>query len=761
MFKEENANKLKDFLFRVDPILSDHVFLKSELIDRRRTIYKAHKVLFNRKKNLFITGPSGIGKTTFALQYRKYLFDNNLIDSVVFWQSNYFFKIQLSFKKLNKTLGSAHSEKILENLKKNFESNKKKYLFIFDNVDDFENIDEYINCLSELENTKILILSDSFNKENVNNPLYEKFEQIKLPEFNKEDAEDHINTQLDFFKKEDRDQVINTLFNDNKLISGLKLDLILKYAKKEEFENNLENFFKILNNNTDTIIIQEVLKQFDYQSLQLKLLKIIQYLDYSFISFQCLTYLSDIPVKIISEYVTMFEKKGILNHLFKYDLEGVSLNKRTVDELRNNFKDDSYLFRSVFSKIEKWLLYQTVDIKIDVFNVDLEFYYHFLENFKLLKSESFYEDYKDRIDQIIEKIEAVESSLNENDKVDVISVDSMKVDREAQKDMIELQENKLNSEPTIENENETNQSSYYDQGVIFFEKGEYQNATVFFEKSLKKKENEPKDQSELFYKLAISYLTIGDDKNAIKYFGKCLETNDSPYKIQEEKFEYLLNALGTAFSNFGENDKAINAFKNSLKLNLNGDITSFTYFSMAKCYYYKGKLEDAQECINKSLELLEKSQNEWSLANANIIEASIIYKVDKNNVSRAIVKCQASLEILKKLNEDQNRLYRAHYIANAYKYLGKFFLAKGDVYNSIKHLKKGKSTMKKELLSKHPLYAKILHNLGVAFLKNGNELLSKKYLEQSLELCKRILPESHPITISVMSDLENIVSTDK
>jgi hypothetical protein len=144
--------------------------------------------------------------------------------------------------------------------------------------------------------------------------------------------------------------------------------------------------------------------------------------------------LSDIPVKIISDYVMMFEKNGILNHLFKYELEGVSLNKRTVDELRNNFKDDSYLFRSIFNKIEKWLLYKKIEIKLDGLNVDLEFCYHFLETVKLLETESFYEDYKERIDQIIEKIESTQEKKNELSNIDAKTNDSISDEKNQKND---------------------------------------------------------------------------------------------------------------------------------------------------------------------------------------------------------------------------------------------------------------------------------------------------------------------------------------
>jgi tetratricopeptide (TPR) repeat protein len=208
--------------------------------------------------------------------------------------------------------------------------------------------------------------------------------------------------------------------------------------------------------------------------------------------------------------------------------------------------------------------------------------------------------------------------------------------------------------------------------------------------------------------------------------------------------------------NFGETDKAIEVTKRSLDVKANDDKMSISFNLLAKCFYYNGKLQDAQRYVNKSLEFSVKTQNEWSLAEAYIIEALILFKLDKNNIPTAIDKSQASLELLKKLNDDESKLYRAHDIANVNKCLGKFYLAKGDVYSSIKHLKKAKSIMKKEMLIKHSLYAKILRNLGVAFLKNGNKILSRKYLKQSLELCKRILPELHPVTVCVSDDLKNI-----
>ena len=300
-----------------------------------------------------------------------------------------------------------------------------------------------------------------------------------------------------------------------------------------------------------------------------------------------------------------------------------------------------------------------------------------------------------------------------------------------------------------------------DQGLVYYEAGLYQNAIETFQNDLKNKEIDLKAKAELFFKLAVTFLAIDDLKNGKKNFKKFLKIKDTSDKDQDSYEAIFLAHLGLAYSNSGKNEKAIECFKKCLNMNTSNDESSnfvmgVSFSGLAKSYYYKGKILEAQENIKRSLELLEKSKIEKELADALIVEASILFKLDVNNISESIEKCKASLEILKRLSEDKNKII----IAKAYKNLGKFYLAEGDVYNSIKHLKKAKSIMKKGLLVKHSLYSKILHHLGVAFLKNGNDLLSRKYLEQSLELCKKILPESHPVTVSVISDLENLVSTD-
>jgi hypothetical protein len=79
-----------------------------------------------------------------------------------------------------------------------------------------------------------------------------------------------------------------------------------------------------------------------------------------------------------------------------------------------------------------------------------------------------------------------------------IDINEMIVDEEAKKIADEWLE-KIKNEKTIGSVSDrTDQNGYFDQGLIFYDRGDFANALILFEKSLNKKEIETNEKAELF-----------------------------------------------------------------------------------------------------------------------------------------------------------------------------------------------------------------------------------------------------------------------
>jgi len=139
----------------------------------------------SRHFKVLIYGLSGMGKTPIALRYACKSIDDEHNDyKYIFWVNANSNKIESSFSKIARSLNL--QSQFRDSIKDVLEKINEKWLLIFDDADDSENIDEYIpNCS---RNHHILITSR--NKKIVDSISDEQ--SIYLREMNKEEAEDFL-----------------------------------------------------------------------------------------------------------------------------------------------------------------------------------------------------------------------------------------------------------------------------------------------------------------------------------------------------------------------------------------------------------------------------------------------------------------------------------------------------------------------------------------------------------------------------------------
>ena len=407
----------------------------------------------------------------------------------------------------------------------------------------------------------------------------------------------------------------------------------------------------------------------------MKLLKIIKYLDYNFISVKCILHLSDLSYKEITSILRKFEEYCILKLVKSNESNGIAFNKIIIDNIMKNIPQDDCL-DFVFNKIEKMLLnniyssdyyhneyyFHLLNIEINVkkHNYNNRKYAKAIENIKKILSNEYQK--KDKTAGDI-KNQAV---LEESKSFD--SENSSIIDENFQNSGNKIESSQL----VLELQNEL--------GINYFNKGDYKNAVKYFKNALKMVQKSPVNINTKFSILNFvfkSYLNYGKYQKAIDFCNENIKILINYCK--KEELASLNNDLGLAFSNLAKNKKSIELYNLSLKLDID-DINpskAVSYYRMANAYYFIDNFKEAELNIYKSLTLLKDLAVPEHLANAYLVEAMIMVKLNSANIDKAIEKCHKSLELYRSIyadnqNKDENNIC----FANAFYCLGNFWWKK-------------------------------------------------------------------------------------
>ena len=199
-----------------------------------------------------------------------------------------------------------------------------------------------------------------------------------------------------------------------------------------------------------------------------------------------------------------------------------------------------------------------------------------------------------------------------------------------------------------------NSKSYFQMANEYFDKGDYKNAVVYYEKNL------PADKSAYganhiyigndYFLIGVCYKRLGEYDEAISNLKKALEIFESP-KIQSEKSvsETKKNAakfasdtaleIGNAYEAFGEFKKALSYFQKELSINLkiygdNHTKTSDAYRNVGYMNFQCGNFQESINEFTKATEIRKFVSGENSLEFAeSLIDLAGVYTVTENYVS--------------------------------------------------------------------------------------------------------------------------------
>ena len=239
------------------------------------------------------------------------------------------------------------SENLMEEVKEKLLFYTKKFLFIFDNLDEShkEIAKGYIKSFSEQKNFYILITTTNFNTNDVNNPLVIRPKRLDLNE-----CIDFI--KLSFNEIKDNKKTINKMlqiFNINQTVSPLILRILIAFIKnKIGYVNTLENFLATLQNNKDNLKIDNVDNRLfsliinEHQEAW-NLVKHLIFLDPDFIPFDILTDLLKFDTKKLDNSIEILIKLSFISYEIKNNIKGLKIHRVLQNKTREFILDQDIL----------------------------------------------------------------------------------------------------------------------------------------------------------------------------------------------------------------------------------------------------------------------------------------------------------------------------------------------------------------------------------------------------------------------------------
>ncbi|MGC0372443.1 MAG: hypothetical protein DGJ47_001156, partial [Rickettsiaceae bacterium] len=281
----------------------------------------------------------------------------------------------------------------------------------------------------------------------------------------------------------------------------------------------------------------------------------------------------------------------------------------------------------------------------------------------------------------------------------------------------------------------------------------------------KKQNNSNNHITDGYNNLGIAYDNKGEYDKAIEFHQKSLDMYLKTYASNPNHPDISMryNNLGSTYSSKGEYDKAIEFHQKSLDMNLktyasnpnHPDIAS-NYINLGASYMKKGEYDEAIKHYKKSLDIqiiaYATTPNHPDIAGNYInLGASYIYK---GEYDEAIKHCKKSLDI-------QIIAYKTNFnhpdIAMNYANLGASYIYKGEYDEAIKHCKKSLDIqiIAYKTSPNHPDIAMNYMNLGSSYMYKGEDDKAIALYNQSLDI-QIIAYESNPNHPDIAKNYANL-----
>jgi len=321
-----------------------------------------------------------------------------------------------------------------------------------------------------------------------------------------------------------------------------------------------------------------------------------------------------------------------------------------------------------------------------------------------------------------------------------------------------------NAELLLNDENSQNKTAelYYKAGVGFYYSGKFEEALMWYEKSLSIREKifgkEHPDTAAVYNNIALVCDNQGDYKKALEWYLKALAIREKMLGIEHPDTAATFDNIAMIYSQMSDYDKALEWYKKSLSIrekifgNEHPD-TATTYDNVAAVYSSLGKYDKALELYQNSLFIREKilgREHPDTAATYNNI--AYIYS-NQGDFTVALEWIQKALAIREKI------LGREHpATAMTYNNVAGVYHAQGDYDKALEWYKRALIIYEKILGMEHPSTAITYQNIGEIYYLQKKCAEAMHYLMKASYALENKLGIGHPTTQNTVQLLNKLYS---
>lgn len=308
------------------------------------------------------------------------------------------------------------------------------------------------------------------------------------------------------------------------------------------------------------------------------------------------------------------------------------------------------------------------------------------------------------------------------------------------KQALELYENLSYIEDTLA------AKAYYNLGVANKNLRKFTLAKSFFENALDIRMSvlgkNSLEVADTYEALGALNRELGDFPQALKYISTALGIKLSLQGQEGESVARTYYNLALIYFSTANYDRSLGLIDTTILIRQ--DITPITseladsYNLMAGIYYYQGKLTEAEEAYENSLEIYLKTIGESKPKTGfAYFGLGLIYDI-KGDGKKCIEYNRKALDIwIPSLGQDHP------YVANAFNKIGIVYCNEGNFDKSLENHLKALDIRVSSFGSKHPSVAESFNNLGLLHYRQEDYGEAMRYHRKSIEIKKNIFGSNH------------------
>lgn len=622
---DELLNRISNILFRIPSYTSKFVDTNDSTINNISTIYKNDCISI-----LAITGLGGVGKTRIMSEYARVI--NTTTNIKVFWInaiSRNYVRIQIQeFLKMYHIISSTDKDDIIiQKAFKGWMRENNNYIFLLDNVEEVDYIEEYFDVKSlEYKKSQFVLMTTRLSENKLNG-----IRTIPIKGFNHNDALTFLEQNTGQVRNQYAEYIISLLG-----CLPLALEQAASYIKSgETYQKYAEllqekPILKILDTYHPNSGIASVSATWNITLERIKcqaskdFLKLCAFLAPDSINLNWFIKAKDSLLSSIRNAIST-DTNDIIAPLIDFSLINISNNMINIHRLLQ-----SVIINSIRDKSINY-----IKCCVNFLNDLCE--WNFTE--------------KTAIDCFVElspHIISVIKHIKRNERID--NIDKL----------------------------------YYYLGKGFYELGSFKDSIIWHNTLLeyRKCHNTLKDVAESYNEIGIAFDALDDQENALKNCLKSLNIFREICGDNSMEVSTLYNNIAGFYRGSGDQEFALHYYEKSMNIKINlfgeNDIrTANAYNNIAGSYIKLDRLEDAQKYYHKALEIRENHCRNHAdkLMESNIAttynDISWIY-LKKRLYEDAIIYCNKSLTIWRDFYGE-----RHPYVASAYHTLGEIYKSWG------------------------------------------------------------------------------------